>query len=232
MAAIVILPGLDGTGQLLGAFVRQLGPDLDTRLVAYPSDRELDYEQLATLVVDSLPRDKPFVLVAESFSGPVASRVAAQHPSGLAGVVFCASFVSSPIPALRHVSALLRFAPVRALPVAALAAVLLGRWSSKSHVARLERALGAVRPSVLRARARAALSAVLPPVGSIQVPVLYLQAESDRLVSRACFERLRRVAPSATVATIPGPHFLLQAAPQACANAVRSFVGGLRVSEV
>jgi pimeloyl-[acyl-carrier protein] methyl ester esterase len=227
MVAIVMLPGLDGTGQLLGDFILSLGPDADTLLVAYPTDSEIAYEDLAEFVLQSLPGDKPFVLVAESFSGPVAARVAMQRPSGLVGVVFCASFVSSPLPALRRFAALLRFAPVRAIPAAVLAVFLLGRWSSEAHVTGLRRALASVQPRVLRSRARAALTAAQPPDFGIHVPVLYLRAEFDRLISRASIERLRRAAPSVTVVSIAGPHFLLQAAPEACAAAISSFASSV-----
>jgi pimeloyl-ACP methyl ester carboxylesterase len=227
MLAIVILPGLDGTGQLLSDFIPHLGAEVDPQVVTYPADRELGYEELAAFVIRALPNGKPFVLVAESFSGPVAVRVAMQHPSGLVGIVFCASFVSSPLPALRRFAALLRFAPVGAIPAQMLAAVLLGRWSSRSHVAHLRGALAAVQPRVLRARAHAALTSAEVPDACIHVPVLYLRAESDRLISGASVQRLRRAAASVTVATISAPHFLLQAAPEACAAAIRSFTSSV-----
>jgi pimeloyl-[acyl-carrier protein] methyl ester esterase len=223
MTSIVVLPGLDGTGLLLDAFVRELGAEFEVDRVTYPTHEALDYAQLTDRVARALPSSRSYVLLAESFSGPIACRVAARNPPGLVGVVFCASFVSSPLPALRRFAALLRLAPVRSVPVALLAAVLLGRWSSSAHVTALKRALHCVDPRVLRLRAGAALAAAPPVVGSIRVPVLYLQAGSDRLISRASLDRLRRIAPSTTVTVIPGPHFLLQVAPQACAAAVRSF---------
>jgi pimeloyl-[acyl-carrier protein] methyl ester esterase len=223
MVATVLLPGLDGTGQLLDAFAGHLGQDLHPIVVTYPPDVPAGYDQLAELVLRSLPRGEPFLLIAESFSGPVASRVAAMAPEGLIGIVFCASFVSSPLPALRSLAFLLPVAPVRSVPPALLAALLLGRWSTPQHVLALRHALRSVSPAVLRARARAALTARAPAPGSIHVPVLYLRAESDRLISPSSFERLRLVAPSATVESIHGPHFLLQAVPEACARAVRTF---------
>jgi hypothetical protein len=60
---------MDGTGQLLGEFVRALRPDVEPIVVTYPPDVPLGYEQLETFVGDRLPSDRPFVLLGESFSG-------------------------------------------------------------------------------------------------------------------------------------------------------------------
>jgi pimeloyl-ACP methyl ester carboxylesterase len=224
MVAIVLLPGLDGTGQLTHEIVEALGAEVQAQVVSYPPQVVLGYEELAILVNEALPRDRPFVILAESFSGPIGCLVAASRPPGLVGLVLCASFAVSPFPALRRLSPLLRFAPVPGLPVSLLALLLLGRWSSPVHVQRLRGALASVSPAVLRARARTALSAVqVEHLAAIQVPVLYLRAEFDRLIHRSAASRLQGFIPSARVVVVPGPHFLLQAAPSACAALVSSF---------
>src|SRR5690349_15943355 len=72
----------------------------------YPADEPLDYEQLLPQVLAALPSDRPFVLLGESFSGPLAVMAAATRPVGLLGVILCATFVRNPLwlrPAwLRH----------------------------------------------------------------------------------------------------------------------------------
>ena len=228
MVAIVLLPGLDGTGQLAREIVEALGSENDTQGVSYPPQIALGYEELAILVTEALPKDRPFVILAESFSGPVGCLVAASRPPGLRGLVLCASFGTSPFPALRWLSPLLQFAPVRGLPVSLLALLLLGRWSSPAHVQCLREALASVSPAVLRARARAALTASrLEHFASIHVPVLYMRGEFDRLIHRSAASRLQSLIPSATVAVVPGPHFLLQAAPSACAALISSFANSV-----
>jgi hypothetical protein len=43
---------------------------------------------------------EPFVLLAESFSTPVAIRVAAENPTNLKGLILCAGFATSPVSGL------------------------------------------------------------------------------------------------------------------------------------
>src|SRR5258706_2862593 len=91
----LLLPGMDGTGRLFTPLGRALGPRFETRVIAYPRDRVLTYGELGAQI--ALPRG-PFVLVAESFSGPIAIALAASRPPGLVGLVLAASFARSPRP--------------------------------------------------------------------------------------------------------------------------------------
>ncbi|MBC7989027.1 MAG: hypothetical protein H7Y19_05525 [Luteimonas sp.] len=77
---VIVLPGLDGTGELLDAFAAALAPEFDAQIIPYPRDRMLGYADLTQLVIAAMPRNEPFLLVAESFSGPIALRVAATRP--------------------------------------------------------------------------------------------------------------------------------------------------------
>ena len=83
----IVLPGMDGTGELLSDFVAAMAPAFETEVVAYPRDRILGYEALLELVRPRLPVDEPYLLIGESFSGPIAIRLAASKPPRLAGLV-------------------------------------------------------------------------------------------------------------------------------------------------
>lgn len=78
LPVLVLLPGLDGTGKLFAEFVRALNPTVECVVVAYPKDQPMGYEELEGLVVSALPKDRAFVLLGESFSGPLAIRIAAR----------------------------------------------------------------------------------------------------------------------------------------------------------
>jgi len=97
---LILLPGLDGTGILFGQFVEAIGSNADTRVIAYPVDQPLGYAELEAFVREALPRDRPYVVLGESFSGPIAIRLAADPPAGLAGVVLCVTFAKNPYPLL------------------------------------------------------------------------------------------------------------------------------------
>jgi pimeloyl-[acyl-carrier protein] methyl ester esterase len=94
---LVLLPGLDGTGELFAGFLRVLPTSLDTTVVSYPTNIFLPYSELLQLVRDAVPKAEPFVLLAESFSTPLALKYAATSPPNLAAVVICAGFARSPI---------------------------------------------------------------------------------------------------------------------------------------
>lgn len=85
MIRALVLPGMDGTGDLLSDFVAALAPEIDANAVSYPADRALGYDALSRITNDALPARGKCLLLAESFSGPVALRLAQAHPDRLLG---------------------------------------------------------------------------------------------------------------------------------------------------
>jgi hypothetical protein len=86
MPQLIILPGLDGTGVRITPFLREMERVVPRAVIGYPPDRPMGYAELESLVRHSLPESERYVLLAESFSGPIAIRVAANPPPGLAGL--------------------------------------------------------------------------------------------------------------------------------------------------
>src|SRR5579859_1384445 len=113
---LLLLPGLDGTGKLFAAFLRALGPGVESRVVEYSPDEPLGYEELELRVRAALPRDRPFVLLGESFSGPIAMRIAAYPPPELAGVILCGTFARNPYPLLAWAGPLAFLLPIKSMP--------------------------------------------------------------------------------------------------------------------
>ena len=87
---------MDGTGIELADFVAALAPELEAIVVTYPNDRPMDYAGHEVVARASLPIDRPFVLLGESYSGPIAISIAASAPPGLIGLVLCCSFARNP----------------------------------------------------------------------------------------------------------------------------------------
>jgi len=224
MTGLVVLPGLDGTATMHAAFVEAAAEWFDPiSVIAYPTDKVLSYAELEALVRTSLPK-KRFVLLGESFSGPIALSIAADPPANLVGLVLSTTFARSPAPMLSLLAPLVRIAPVRAIPQSILSWLLLGRWANRQIEIELQRAMDAVAPAVLRARALDALGAdVCSKLGNISVPVLCLRATRDRLLSRAATAGITSRIRHSAVVDVEGPHLLLQAAPQACAKAIGTF---------
>src|SRR5579863_3225723 len=97
MVKLILMPGMDGTGELFAPLLRALGTSVETSVVRYPPDEPLGYAELLPRVRAELPQSGPFVLLGESFSGPLAIMLAGEAPAGLRGVMLSASFATNPV---------------------------------------------------------------------------------------------------------------------------------------
>lgn len=201
------------------------GAGFDVRVMRYPDDASLGYQALEVAVRSLLPSTQPFVLLGESFSGPIAIAIAARPPPNLVGAVLCCTFVSNPQPRLSPFQWLLRFVSHRSVPIAFSSRVLLGRYSDPALHSALSRALATLSPRVLRARLREVVQVdVTNQLATITLPVLCLQARNDHLVPASAAAKLSRANSRVQIETIDGPHFLLQSCPAQAAAIVRRFL--------
>jgi len=224
VTTLVLLPGLDGTGGLFADFVAALPADITTTVIAYPNSQLLDYAALEAFVRERLP-DRPFVLLAESFSGPIGLAIAAAPPPQLRGLVLCCTFAKLPFPFARWMRHLVRAAPMAMLPQSSLDVALLGGQASAPLRARFAATLATVAPEVLKHRALQALQVdVTARLPDIQVPTLYLRARRDRLIGWRALRLLGNGVSSLQTLSFDAPHFLLQVRPVEAAAAVSGFV--------
>jgi pimeloyl-ACP methyl ester carboxylesterase len=218
---------MDGTGDLFADFIHALPRTFETEVVRYPRDRHLPYSQLLTLMQSAIPPTEPFILLAESFSTPLAIQFAATNPPNLKGLILCTGFARSPITDWKRVlCSFLAPALFRVpLPEFIVSHFLLGPNPSPRVLSAFRAAISSVAPSVLSARLRAILACdARAELAQVAVPLLYLQAKHDRLVPESCLKEMRRIKPQIEVATIDGPHLLLQREPQQAAAIVARFI--------
>jgi pimeloyl-ACP methyl ester carboxylesterase len=78
--------------------------EFDTLIITYPPNIPLSYTALESLVRESLPTDRPFVLLGESFSGPIAISLSARQLPQQVGLVLCSTFARNPRPIFSHLS--------------------------------------------------------------------------------------------------------------------------------
>ena len=225
---LVLLPGLDGTGDLFAPFISELGSSPETKVVRYPSDGCPDYASCEAAARLALPRIGSYVLLGESFSGPVAIRIAASKPAGLSGLILCASFARNPRPALRRFRALLRRVPRRHPPNWLVSSLVLGSASTPVLTSMLVRSLKQTAPEILLSRALAVLDVdAARELADVKVPILYLKARRDRLVPVAAYQEILAIARQVSVVDIDAPHFVLQVAPKEAVDSIRGFFGSL-----
>ena len=201
---------------LFKTFVGLLPYGINAKIVPYPTDRHMSYAELAELVIGALPRSTPYVIIAESYSGPVACILAA-HPVGdLQGVVFVSSFVAFPCGRIGPWIA--KMVPTVLFRGRAPAWIL--RWlvmdsaTPREMLSAVQDAVASVRPEVLTRRLRDALNADFAvTLRYSTVRIVYLLSDSDRLLGTRGLRGFLAARPDIETVKIDGPHFLLQCAP-------------------
>jgi len=226
---LVLLPGMDGTGALFEPFIAALGSGVDVRVVRYPVDLPLGYAELEAQVRQSLPSTDPFVVLGESFSGPIVLSLIASPPPGMIGAVLCCTFMRNPRPRLAILQPLIGVLPVARAPSIALSFFLFGKYSNAVLMVALTNALAKLSPAVLRARLKAVASVEVSLPSDVDVPVLCLRAAQDRLVPASAASEVVRAFSRVISLTMDGPHLLLQARPAEAAAIVARFLRELPV---
>nr|WP_232289651.1 alpha/beta hydrolase [Stenotrophomonas maltophilia] len=224
MLPVVMLPGLDGTGLLSAHFVEAMqARGMQMQVLPMPAQGPQDYSTLASILRPQLPAS-PFVLLAESFAGPLAIELAVAGLPRLHGLVLSTTFARRPVP-LPAASARM-LAPAWPLPpLALMARLLLGQWRTRANLRELSLAITQVPAATLRQRAAATLRvdvrALLP---GIEVPTLCLHARQDRLLWPPSVAELQALLPDARHVSLQGPHLLLQARADAAAAEVAAWM--------
>ncbi len=150
---LILLPGLHGTADLFEAFLKVVPAEFPRQAISYPTEQYLPYDQLLTRLEEELKAERSLVLIAESFSGPLAVRFAAAHPRRVRAVVLCASFVRLPLPPWyeRLLAPILFRLPIS---LAALRRYLMGSEAAREVLLTVRQSLRQSRPKVLLAPAR------------------------------------------------------------------------------
>jgi len=222
MRRIVLLPGLDGTGALFDDFVRAAPATVRCDIVSLPQE-PLGYAQLLERLAPRLQLGPDTILLAESFSGPLAILLAERQR--IAALVLCNTFVTPP---RSRAFAALPLAPLFHLPMPAVVArwFLVGRDAPDDLVERVQATVASVPPAVLAARVSSVSSVdVVDALARCSAPIVYLRGTKDRLVPEASVDAVVRAASvPVSVVRLPGPHLLLQAAPEAAWRAIEDVV--------
>ena len=224
---LVLLPGMDGTGSLFSEFLKSLPRELFPVVVEYPRHIPLDYDHLVALVEEELPAAARYILLAESFSGPIALRIATQKPTHLAGVILVSSFSIPPWGRcgrwLRYFCSL--FSVLAPIPTWGIRRFMMEQSASAEQVAAVKSAIGSVLPRVMSLRMREALTChVAEDLGTIRVPVLSIVGRQDRLISPGRVQGFVAGEQSFEEQSIDGPHLLLQSRPAECVQVIEAFL--------
>lgn len=207
----LVLPGLDGTADLLEPFCRASPSTHQVDVLSLPDSRTSGYPELCAHFSRRVSDAQRCILIAESFSGPLAILLAKQNPEVVKQLILVATFVRSPTPRIASIIPW-RFAFRIRAPRFAVRRWLVGDF------------VELVRPVQLAAQRHAAATLarrmdsilavdVSSDLRSIRCPILYLQATQDRVVSKCHADQISALNDRVTVRQLVGPHLILQAQP-------------------
>ncbi|MEW1781435.1 alpha/beta hydrolase [Arthrobacter sp. NPDC080086] len=223
---LVLLPGMDGTGRLFQPLLAEMGKGIVPKVLTYPESEPLTYEALIPRIQAALQAiDGPYVVLGESFSGPLAIEIAASCPPGMRGLILCCTFARNPHPRLRPLRSALSLLPFNVAITSIGSRLLFGRFFTQPLHRLFLEAVATVTPAVFRKRLRSVLEVdVTGKLAAVQVPLLYLQGAQDNVVPRSAAVLIQQIRPDTKLVEMDAPHCLLQAVPRDAACAIDEFV--------
>jgi len=223
---LVFLPGLDGTGLSFDPVLPLLAADTEYTIVSYPADKMLSFAGTVDCAADQFPAGVKPVVIAESFSGPVAIQLVASGRVQAKCLILCATFARSPHPFLFKISHLLGITSLLKPEIPPhLFRFFVGGKYAESLAPLWRRVHAGVSADIMNYRLRIINQVdVRQLLTKILIPCLYLQAAGDRIVPASSLADFRKYIPQIEVKKIKGPHFLLQAQPETCLTAVDEFL--------
>jgi len=225
---LILLPGLTGGDTFFAPLLSALSRHADATVVTYPETNISNYEALADHVVRALPTDGTYVIVAESFGGPLAVLAAARAAHKPSALVLTATFATNPVPLLGLImkTALPGFLASKPVPVIEAMLLQAGEHMTALHIFE---AISALPRDVLLSRLNAVIKCdVRKPLAALDIPMLYLQGTKDKLMPAAQAVLMQRTAKNLRVVKVERPHFVLQyEAETLVADLILPFVRGL-----
>jgi pimeloyl-[acyl-carrier protein] methyl ester esterase len=224
---IVLMPGLDGTGKSFEPVLPLIADSAQVTVVRYPTDRYLTFDETVSWAASQIPRGTAPVVIAESFSGPVAVRLVASGSITPKALVLCATFVRSPRPLLWRIARFLH------LPLAIRAdmphfffKLVIGRDHFIDALLPLWKKVHSEVPARIMDARLALINEVdvRSDLDKLALPCLYLQAKDDRIIPSSCLKDLARRVPHLCINSFDAPHFILQAVPEDCLQAIEIFL--------
>lgn len=227
---LVLLPGMDGTGILFKDFINMIQA-IDVVVIPLPQQGPQDYYHLAKHVAQTLPRE-PYVLLAESFSGGIVAQLSEEQLKHCKGHIFVASFLRPPMPLALKLALWLPIKQLALLPFTNFVHKLffLGPNASPELIENFNAVIRQVPQTILKARLKS-IQRINVDHLSYSRPAMYLTASNDRLVAKRHIDDFKLKYENLTIASIDGPHFVLQAHPETSARIVENTIIGISKQE-
>lgn len=224
----VLMPGLHGTKGFFQHFIARAPSAYRVHPLCYPIDEKATYQTLCSWVCGQLDAlSGRFVLIGESFSGPLSLLVAQQFGSRIQAVVLVATFVMPP-----------RLAWCRYLPLSLLFHLIIppSRWGAQvlRHLiswpllGSVTEELRVAHPGVWGFRLRECLTVdARSALKECAAPVLYLRARRDILVPASAQNIVLETKSTVQAVEMNTSHFLLQERPDEAWKRITEFLDNI-----
>ena len=211
---------MDGTGLLFQEMTKVLPHDLDIVVISLDELADLTYAKQAQEIAEQLGSQKVF-LVAESYSGPISYALCSLLGNRVRGLVFIASFISSP----STLSKLAFLFPVSLLKPNRINKWLLNKigFSGFGNDTIIQQVFYAVSLADNRKLKRRLKNIATIKMGtqSYNLPTTYIRPTKDLLVKYNACQDIRKLFSNTTIIEIQGGHFIAQSHPVQCANIIK-----------
>ena len=164
------------------------------------------------------------IFLGESYSGPLALRLASHYGERVLGVILVASFVTSPAPRW------FRFLPwesifILSTPLNAIRALFSRSKEISRMMKQISVELKRSTPTVLAWRVNEVLRCdERETLRNCPAPILYLCGTNDTIIPQKCLDTIGRIRRDVVARRISGPHFLLLASAKEAWSAITEFI--------
>ncbi len=220
---LVFLPGLDGTGLLFNRLIDALPKDLSIEIFSLDEIAGDTYYEQANELAKRFENEN-IIIVAESYSGRIAYELCGILGNKIKGIVFLASFISSP----SLISKLAGYLPllfIKPLVITKFIVNLIGFNGSgrKAEIDSIFHSLQKCNKTKIKSRLRN-ISKLTKPDVVYKQPVTYIKPHNDYLVSGGAVRVLQDIFVNLNVVTVQGGHFIAQSNPEECSKIVCSSI--------
>lgn len=192
----------------------------------------MTYSELCYSLKDELP-NTPYVLLGESFGGPLAMMLSRHADENLKGIIFCASFVKNPqVLAEKLIRPFLKPKHLqKKTPAWHIKTMLTNGVTDNALIHNIQMATAELSREVYFYRLREIADVdVTDILECCELPILYMRATRDRMVYESSMKLVEKHAKTLTVEKFDAPHMLLQTLPKQAANSIRTFIENIKSS--
>ncbi|QFT55262.1 alpha/beta fold hydrolase [Microbulbifer sp. THAF38] len=165
-------------------------------------------------------KDENLLLVAESYSGKLAYELYKLAKNRVKGIIFIASFISSP----SFISRFAKLFPIKLIKSNRINYWIINHYGFNGHAAKekIQRILHSIKTTdreKFKYRFEN-IAEINSPIDKLNLAVIYISPNKDRLVGKKALKQLASKFERLEVIQLPGGHFIAQAKPIECAKII------------